>query len=108
MPAILPSRQRSSLGCSLPPTAGPGGSCNPRPGPPSVLLRHRHQADPRPSGGPEAEAASGQDHHRVGSLLLRVLAALRNGHLCGRSAAPGGPAPQLPPGGRPERVAGGG
>lgn len=108
VPAILPRRQCSSLGCSLPPAAGPGGSGDPRTGTPGVLLRHRHQVDPRPSGGPEAEAASSQDHHRVGSLLLRVLAALRSGHLCGCSSAPGGPATQLQPGGCHGCVAGGG
>uniref|UniRef100_A0A8D3AN68 Chemokine (C-X-C motif) receptor 4a n=1 Tax=Scophthalmus maximus TaxID=52904 RepID=A0A8D3AN68_SCOMX len=106
--AVLPSRQCSSLGGSVPPAAGPRGSGDPRPSAAGVLLRHRHQADPGPAGGPAAEAASGQDHHRVGALLLRVLAALWGGHLRGRPAAPGGPAPQLQPGGCPWRVAGGG
>ena len=108
MREILPSRQCPTLGCSLPPAAGPGGSGDPRPGPPGLLLCHRHQADPRPSGGPEAEAASRQDHHCTGSLLLRVLAAIRSRNLRGRSAASGGPAARLRPGGRPGRVAGGG
>lgn len=108
MPAVLPGRERTPLGRGLQPPAGGGGSGDPRPGPAGVLLRHCHQADPRPAWGPEAEAASGPDHHCAGSLLLRVLAALRSGHLRGHSAAPGGPAPRLQAGGRPGRVAGGG
>ncbi|TNM98049.1 hypothetical protein fugu_014295 [Takifugu bimaculatus] len=82
---------------------GPG---DPRAGAAGLLLRHCPQADPGPPGGSEAEATSSQDHHCFGSLLLPVLAALRSGHLCGRPAAPGGPAAQLPLGGRPGRVAG--
>lgn len=107
MPEVLPRRERSSLGRSLPPAAGPGGSGDPGPGSPCVLLRHRHQAHQRAPGGPEAEAASGADHHRLGALLLPVLAALRSGHLRGRPAAAGGPAPQLQAGSRAGRVASG-
>lgn len=108
MPEILPRRKCSSLGCSLPPPARPGGSVDPWTGAPGVLLRHCHQADPWPTGGPEAEATGGQDYHRAGALLLHVLAPLWSGHFCGRSAAVGSPAPQLQAGSCFRRVAVGG
>lgn len=105
VPEVLPRRERSCLGRSLPPAAGPGGSGDSRPGPPCVLLRHRHQAHQRAPRGPEAEATSGTDHHRLGGLLLPVLAALWSGHLRGRPAAAGGAASQLQAGSRAGRVA---
>lgn len=106
MPAILPRGQRPSLGCSLSPSAGFCGSGHTRPRLNGVLLRHCDKADPGPAGGPEAETTSSQDHHCLGALLLRVLAALRRGHLCGCSAAFGGPASQLQTGGCSQCVAG--
>lgn len=106
MPALLPRRKRSRLGGRLSPSAGPGGPGDPWSGPSCVLLRHRLQADPaRPVGGPEAEAAGGQDHDRLGSVLLHLLAPLRSGNLRGRAAASGGPAPVLQAGGGFGRVA---
>lgn len=108
MPAPLPCRHCSYLGGSLPPSACPGGSGDPRFGSASVLLCHCHQTDPRPTGGPEAEEEGCQDHHCIGTLLLHVLAPLRSGHLCGRPAAAGGPASKLQDGGRLGDVAVGG
>lgn len=105
MPEVLPRRERSCLGRSLSPAAGPSGSGDPRPGPPCVLLRHRDQTHQRASRGPAAEAASGKDHHFFGGLLLPVLAALRSGHRRGRPAAAGGSAPQLQAGRCARRVA---
>lgn len=87
VPAILPRKQRPTLGGHLPHPAGSGGSGDSWPGSPGVLLRYRHQANPRSTGGPEAETAGGQDHHSFSALLLCVLAPIWSRHLCGRSAA---------------------
>lgn len=105
---ILPREQRSSLGGCVPPPDGPGGAGDPRPGSTGVLLRDRHQADSRPTGGPEAETQSSQDHRGISALLLLVLAPLWSGHHRGCPNAPGGPAQFVHSGSWAGHVAGSG